>query len=509
MFTIRNKLVRRSGVADITYNNIETLTVNGGTGENTFNVQSTAVNRTTINGSIGNDTVTVTSTAARSILLINTFAGDDDIDIFTTGNRSVTKASASTGEDELILRNSGNTSGVQLNGDADNDLIRVDATGNVSRTSLRGDGGLDEIFVSRTGTSSLTDVFGGANSDRIQIGNGTLDFIRGTISVRGEAHDASPAVVRSGARANFPTCSFTEFTVQKDRGDLLVFDDQFDAGSDRFTVREPAPVGFPRYSFQRTGSALVQFDTVESLQILTGAGNDNVLFDRIAMVAGVPVSPQPAPVLVFPFLVDVNGGAGRDGLEVRGTAGNDRITVGSTTNPAVQEVPPGPAQSIIMVTGIECLDLVGNAGNDALVNNTSITSVLSGGFSGVAATNDKDVLIGGDAADVIYGGPDVDALFGRGGSDFLFADFDENGNVSVNGSEIIDGGLGGVDNAVSLGIGDVICNIEGRLVEEGAIKDVVAFLQAQLLRARTRRGGLSQAVIDLLQDAELIRCDRT
>src|SRR5205807_1650827 len=63
-FTIAASTISRTAAGLITYGTMEGVTINGGTGQNTYNVQSTAAaTPVTINAGSGDDTVNVTMSA--------------------------------------------------------------------------------------------------------------------------------------------------------------------------------------------------------------------------------------------------------------------------------------------------------------------------------------------------------------------------------------------------------------------------------------------------------------
>jgi Ca2+-binding RTX toxin-like protein len=227
--------------------------------------------------------------------------------------------------------------------------------------------------------SGSTTVNGGAGNDTFTIGNAShkLDDIQGNLTVNGNTNDAAPVI-----------------------GDRLIFDDSGQTTGFKYTLTDT--------TMTRTGLAAMTFGTMETLELNSGSANDKFVVN----FSSYPHTP--AQKVKFNFGEALH--ASKDDLQINGTAGNDRILVGTTNSSLGEE---------FLLNDIDCLQMFGNAGNDVLVNDTDVSSLIDGGTG-------SDVLLGGSNVDVIFGGSqlagqhDKDLLYGRGGSDFLFADYDYN-----------------------------------------------------------------------------------
>lgn len=217
----------------------------------------------------------------------------------------------------------------------------------------------------------------------------------------------------------------------------------------------------------RSGGPAFQFAQIQQLDLLAGTGADQL----IAQMPGLPS--------VVQFDGGGNPAGTSDQLDVIGSAGNDLISVGP-----ISAVPP---HRPFEVANVEALRVQAGDGNDTVVNNTPATALLEG-------QGGDDILIGGPQADVIYGGFGVDDLYGLNGGDYLFPDHDFNGTVdgvltiadgdfSAGGQPVVFPGDAAIplnNPGVPIANLDTVCSIE-RLIDGGATKDVLTWLNAQLL----------------------------
>ena len=127
--------------------------------------------------------------------------------------------------------------------------------------------------------------------------------------------------------------------------------------------------------------------------------------------------------------ITINGGRGRrDTLVVRGTRGNDIMTVaGDTVN--IQDLD-------IVFSGIDMLMLEGGSGDDMLDATDSDISktTLDGGRGNdtLLGGNGNDRMFGGDGRDTLRGGRGDDTLSGGRGNDRVYG---QRGNDRLNGGE--------------------------------------------------------------------------
>jgi hypothetical protein len=453
---------------------VETVNLTAGTADDTINVGSTAARvNTNINANAGNDAVNIAVTGADSNVVVNGNGGDDEITLVATG------------------------------GDTAQDM---DSNG--AFTVLNGDEGMDTIDIRTTALGSFTRANGGDDNDEINIGNPvggglfSLDGIDGTVVVVGGDNGAATRSVRSSLEltpAGALTCDTT-----------FQFGNTAVATGDTLNVLDTAQTTGQRYDITinavvRDGGPAIVRQEVETINLETGSGNDQVL--AILPERGSP-PPMNAPPVFLPLgaviTIDTNGSnMGQDFVEIRGTTGNDTILVGPDApdpNALTPNVWP------FEIRDVEFLRVRGRGGADHIGNETSTPSLLEGGEVNdpvgppsppMPTTADiEDILVGGTGNDTLVGGSGIDALFGREGNDVLFSDADVGSETDPNNpqdtqdevefrdnGDLLNGGpqtptptvVG--DAAAQFGTNDQVCNVE-RLLDGGARKDVLTWLRA-------------------------------
>jgi hypothetical protein len=180
--------VSRSGAAAINYNDgITSLAVNGGSGNNTYNVRGTAAHVTILNTGNGHDTVNVDGGS----ITVNDGTGGVDVNVAGSSHdlnaiSYVEVHGAVAGLDNLILNDQANTSNQIYTLDTNS----VEATGsyaaiyysNLSHLTVNGGTGVDEFAV--LATSAPTDIVGHANAT-VYVGNasGTVGDITHNLTI--------------------------------------------------------------------------------------------------------------------------------------------------------------------------------------------------------------------------------------------------------------------------------------------------------------------------------------
>ena len=382
----------------------------------------------------------------------------------------------------MVLAHNITTSGnidikVRSSVDPANDQLTVQP--GVTITAITGDIALRARDTLTLAASSH--VVASAGSVTLEIGylaHGGTGFIGGEVKTSGGKVQVNGAAGDDALTIDLATASLPQgldFSAG-DGDDTLVINGT--SATDVFCINDVTGV------IKWQGNELIDYQSVEHIEVHTGAGDDQV---------GFQMSTNPTTVYV-------DGGADNgttpihDGFKIVGTDGNDVVVVGdynagdTYTVPAVvlAHQPPGvtvPATLPVRfkVRNIESLQLFGGTGNDILVNDVqspAVGSLLNGGSG-------NDVLIGGDAGNVIFGGDGVDSLFGGTGNDYLFPDHeflqrDANGRPVAFplGGEVVEGG-GGVDTVVALGTDTVNTGGLGHIIGEGLSLSVIDWLKAQ------------------------------
>ena len=124
---------------------------------------------------------------------------------------------------------------------------------------INADSGSDTLSLWASGDDSLVEVNGEANSDIINLGNSifSLDSLAGSVFVNGNAHDTGSTILNIRGESNI-----------LDSGDTLNINDYGDTSNNSYVLDAD--------TLQRDGSGLITYATVETLNINTGSGNDDI-----------------------------------------------------------------------------------------------------------------------------------------------------------------------------------------------------------------------------------------
>jgi hypothetical protein len=199
-YTVTSSSVARTGSGAISYSgNITTLLLPGGSGSNTYNVQSTpSLSSTTINTGSGADTVNVQGTAGP--LLINSGSGGDTI---TLSNSAATLG----GIGHVIVNDPSNRAAVTVDdsGFAGSTSYTLSSTqvaagawpnfllvyNNLAGLNLNGSSGADQFNIESTASGTATTITAGGGSNRFDLTRTAqyLAAIAGPLNVLGGGAD--------------------------------------------------------------------------------------------------------------------------------------------------------------------------------------------------------------------------------------------------------------------------------------------------------------------------------
>ncbi|QEF98652.1 Hemolysin, chromosomal [Stieleria maiorica] len=429
-YTLDTTTLTRSGpVGVLTYDTIETLNLETGSGGDIVTVTST-VDRTraTLNTGAGGDTITVTTTGIESVLVIDSGADNDTVDVLGTGttatpgvvDASVTRVTTGDGDDDVTVTTTGAESGLAIDTGGGDDVVTLSGTGGLSATNIDTGDDSDVINVRATATGSATDIFAGAGLDTINIssdaagsrstdravmrGNpaGVLDDILGAICVYGQ----DPIAATPGVTETVTAKSIT-VTQDYDLGDELNISNEGNAGADTYTLDATT----------LTTTALVVpliYDTIETLNLETGTADDTITItttgDRtrttVSSNAGEDTITVTTTGIESVLLVD--SGDNNDTIDVlnTGTTGTPGVVDASVTR-----LSAGAGEDTVTVTttGAESgLAIDTGADNDTVTllgtGTTSATAISLGDGNDVTniqatATDSAVDVTGGDGND--------------------------------------------------------------------------------------------------------------
>ncbi len=168
----------------INYANLSALTINGGSGGNTFTVVDTPASViTTINTGAGNDTTTVDATGSGGTLTINGQSGTDAVTIGDAGNMQNISGT-------INISNASGTTNLLIDGSADT----VGFTGALTATQIANPG---YLTINYTGLSALT-FDGGSAAETFNV-NGTPAGIPTTLNLGSGADTTNVTATGTGS----------------------------------------------------------------------------------------------------------------------------------------------------------------------------------------------------------------------------------------------------------------------------------------------------------------------
>jgi Ca2+-binding RTX toxin-like protein len=443
------------------------VTINMGRDNGTFSIAAIRGNdessdSITVNGGAGNDTINVGSVAS-PILIGVTLNGGDGNDNLGGGN----------GNDVINGDNGEDT----LRGGGGNDIIRGGVgrdriMGEAGNDTLNGDQG-DDVLEGNSGDDSLV---GGVGNDTLNGGDGIDDILGNEgsdlIQILGNQANAGENCDSMDGGAGTDTIEF----LGEENVELRNFggEDEFTVSIERINGRGRALVG----TVLENVFDLSRVTAFNLLGIYGLGGNDTIIG-----TVGNDVIYGNSPTAT---------GTGEDNDSLAGGNGNDRLYGGfgtDTLNGGVgndmlngglgdDRIIGGPGGDVVETRANESEDdtLEGGAGSDTLANIGNTALVLAG-FNGPAngfeiiRGNDQEIIgnsddntldfrrpgadslmlmrvpaiRGGNGDDTIYGSTAADRIFGEGGDDLLVGGLGNDYLRGGDGEDSLNGG-GGVDS---------------------------------------------------------------
>jgi Ca2+-binding RTX toxin-like protein len=341
-------------------------------------VGDSAADSVTVNGTAGSDNVQVTGAGgsvsvtglAASVTLAGTEGANDRLTVDGgAGNDVINGAGLAAGNVQLII-----------DGGAGNDTI----------TGSQG----DDILIGGDGNDT---VIGGRGNDVAQLGNGNDTFVwnpgDGSDVVEGQA--GTDTLVFNGSNAN----------------------ENIDISANGSRVR----------LFRDVGNVTMDLNGIEHIQLATLGGADTInvgdLSGTDAKQVAIDLSGTPG---------SGQGDSAADNVNVNGTAGDDRISVGGNGSSVVVNGLPAQVTVSGVDPGTDSLVINGGAGNDTI------------NASALHAGQVKLTINGGDGNDTITGSAGNDTVIGGRGNDVASMGAGDDTFVwnPGDGSDTVDGGAG-------------------------------------------------------------------
>lgn len=487
LYSVSSVSVSRPGAGAIGYSGVTSLNLNGGSGNDLFNVDSTASGTSTVlRGNDGADTFNLTPTgdnldALKGSIDLLGGAGVDSVVILDQSNPSASTYSLSvtsfsrpgaasvgySGDENVLLFGGSNDDTYNIESTelgaqtsivtgTGNDTINVVPTSNDLRDiqgalDLSGIGGSDTInlhdeananaatysitssSVSRAGAAAITYLLGGtlslAGGTAADVYNVESTLAGTTVSISaGASNDAFNVAPTSKSLANIagPLNLFGNGGT-----DSIVLHDELNMG--------PATYAIHSASVARSGAATIGYGTDESLRIAAGVGNDT------AHVIGTSAN--------TPIVLQGGGGVdtlvGPDATNTWNLWGAGTGSVANVTFSAFENLTGGSVNDTFRFTSFAAVTgtINGGAGVNTLddsaypagvsINLAAGTATATGGIANIqniTGTAFNDHLTGNAAANVISANGGVDVIAGGGGNDTIIL-----GNTQGAATTVTDG----------------------------------------------------------------------
>ena len=493
-FDLTSNTLDRTAMARITYETIETVDIETGSGADTFNVSSTLDSApTSIDTAAGSDSVTFTDTGVNSIVSLATGANQDTVNINSTGTSSILDISTGSENDIVSVTSFGDRAGVEADTGGGQDTVNLQIessaparTGSAVITVQAGDG-QDTFNVNEIYRNTVIDLSGQGGDDTFNVNaagsdaSGALTNLNNTVGGSAAFDPTRQLFVDGGSNATGTSDATQGLSAPPSgtgvgvgsvtEGSVSGVADGVATG-DRINVNATAstnPLDL-RYAITGGGQGVLAATTpteprvtdgnevietfqVEAINLRTGSADDIYTLS----------STLPFDVGQTEQIIRFSGGDGQDIFETDGDDGDDIVTVGAV----------GGDLEPMEIEDVEFVRLDGRGGDDQLANRTSSRSVIDGGAG-------ADFILGGQAGDLLAGGEAVDAIFGGDGNDILLSDQDQGSNdfLPIDGDTLDGGGQDDRnpgDICIQVGI-DLVRNCEV-LGDGGARKDVLTWLR--------------------------------
>ena len=391
-YVITATSVLRGGIAAITYGTVESLTLKGGSGGNTFRIQGTAASvATTALAGTGNDSFIVGGPTAslngiQGPLALDGQAGTDTI---TLNDQGTTISETYTITSTIVSRGAATIT-----------------YASVTALSLNGGTGGNTFDVQSTATGVSTTIAAGTMSDTFNVGStaNTLDGIQGALSVKGTAGGGTVNLEDQGSSAG-EIYTITSTTVTRSGAAAITY-----SGIHSLVVNG----GMGANTFMAESTAAGEHVTImggSGTNTLVGPNSTNT-WDITGMNAGRLTSAVLLTAVVFSSVQDLTGGTGADTFifengdgitgNIVGGGGSDTLDDSADTAGVIVDLKTGSATGVGgTVSGIE--DVIGG----------------SGPGSNILVGNGGDTLVGGSGRDLLIAGATASSLSGGGGDDIL------------------------------------------------------------------------------------------
>jgi hypothetical protein len=370
-YTLTSSTVTRTASTVISYSGLSAVTLNGGSGTETYNVNSTSA-PLNLNAGSGNDTVNLGTGNLNSLagaVAVNGQAGTDTVNLVDQNSDSETTVTSATVSRQGF---SGLTySGIEnLTLDTDaifpwSNNINVNSTASGVQTTINAGGDVDFNFVNIESTSGPLTLNLSGLLDVVNVSPSAqfLDNIQGNVTVHGNGHNID---------------------------ELNVFD-QSDSYSDTYTLTSS--------TVTRTYSAVISYSGLEDVECHGGSSNDtydvnsSATNTRLYLDLGAgnnSVYVGSGDLTAVAGAVEVSGGSGTNALVLQDASAPSGGTYDVTSDGVTRQSFGG-----LSYGGVKSLTLNAESGNDTI--NVGSTAAGSSTVINAGAGNDT-INVGSTAA---------------------------------------------------------------------------------------------------------------
>ena len=365
----RNDLIIGNGGDDV---------LNGGPGDDTF-IWNDGDGNDVIDGGDGNDT-----------FIFNGNDGDDDvIELLPTGGGYQLIRTAPTAVTIEITGVENQT----INGLGGDDTIKINDLLPFVLEQLTVNGGIgdDTIRLRGWAGTGVAELNGGDGADTFILGStddatGTLDDILGPVTINGDGDDSPLTTIAFvAARTTIGVTESVSVEVpDRDSHDLLIVNDRGTTDPSEFLVTENTV----RRTTVLTGP--ITYSTVETVELLTGQGDDTVTID---------------------------GTAAQTTLTVLTASGNDSVSVLSTGAASLLDLDTGEGDAAVEVSGTGNESLVRVRTRDGADTLTILSLGDRAGIDAEMGDGDDSITLGPEPSPPARTGPAVIRVEGGAGAD--------------------------------------------------------------------------------------------
>jgi hypothetical protein len=446
-YTVTPAIVSRPGAATVIFYFVPRVVLNGGSGNNVYNVTDTETYySTTVNTGNGADSVNVQATAGP--LTVNLGAGASSVAVASPGNnlgaiQATVNVVGGTGMNTLTVNDQADAANQTFtltpSSVTDEGAAGIFFNNRIDKLIVNGGSGTNVYTVTDTESTYATVLDTGTGPDSV-----TVQANSDPLTINGNGGNGNDSVVlgKAGSVANL----HSEVTITNQPSlTTLTIDDSADTVGRNVTLNndgQPPETAFGQVNGLTTATVAYKYSDTRALNLKTGGGVVNVTvkgtYDPVALIAkplatttligsnasntwtltdpnvGTLSGPAVYGRVSFYDVPNLTGGTDSDTFmflngggitgDLDGAGGVNTLDYSVVSSPVVVDLPTGTATGVgDKVSYIQNV-MGGNGSYNILVGNGG--NILTGG------SNTRNLLIAGPGSGTLLGGDDQDLLIG-------------------------------------------------------------------------------------------------